>query len=298
MAQDSITPASTSEHVTVVTGGGSGIGRAVVLRLLTRGHAILIADLNPDSAAATIKLANELSASPRVRFVRADVSDEDDVADAISEAQETFGPLTGFVASAGVGGAFGSVTEIEVDDWDYTFDVLMRGVFVGTKHAARAFLARGRGGSIVNVASVGALSGFGPHAYSSAKAGVVNFTRSAAVELAAQRIRVNAVAPGAILTPFTDGRDPEAAAERMTGAQPWPEHGRPENVAAAIDFLLSDDAGFITGELLAVDGGLTAAGPGLDYAARFGGDPRGRGLVGVNRGTTGQTSEIRRRVDQ
>ena len=182
-----------------------------------------------------------------------------------------------------------------VEDWDYTFAVLVRGVFLGIKHAARAMKAQGRGGAIVNTASVaGVTGGSGPLAYSSAKAAVINMTRVAATELASDRIRVNAICPGGILTPLIDRGDPGAVAERLVHLQPWPEHGRPEDIAAAAFFLAGDDARFITGEALVVDGALLAAGPNLFGKLRTPEEQAFmRQFAGVSRGSTGEEPVIR-----
>ncbi len=151
----------------------------------------------------------------------------------------------------------------------------------------------GRGGSIINTASIAGLSGGGgPLVYSAAKAAVINLTRAAALQLAADRIRVNAICPGGVLTPLTDRGDPAAAAKRLDQLQPWPEHGKPEHIAGAALFLASDDSAFVTGEALVVDGGLTAAGP--DIFRRFGAAREAQmPEVGLNRGSTGAASTRR-----
>lgn len=273
----------TDRKCALVTGGASGIGRATVERLLNGGWAVTIVDFNADTGAAALQdCAQRFDA---VTFVRADTAEEDDVAAAIGHAVETFGRLDCIVNNAGIGGAFGPVSDVDVEDWDYTFAVLVRGVFLGTKHGVRAIKAGGRGGVIVNTASVAGLAGgIAPQAYSAAKAAVISFTQTTALELAPDRIRVNAVSPGVIDTPLvqTGTRD---AASGMSGIQPWPETGQPDDIARVIEFLASDGSGFVTGQNIVVDGGLMAAGPRLGNA--IGGDPAARGLVGVNRGTTG-----------
>jgi NAD(P)-dependent dehydrogenase (short-subunit alcohol dehydrogenase family) len=177
-----------------------------------------------------------------------------------------------------------------VEDWDYSFAVLVRSVFLGIKHAARLMQVQERPGSIVNTASIAGLGGgAGPQAYSAAKAAVLNLTKTTAVELAPHRIRVNAVNPGAVKTPIVAG----APIETLPGAaQPWPDLGQPEQIASVIHFLAGDEAGFITGESITVDGGTIAAGPRLRSLT----DAGSKGLVGVNRGTTGQQAVVRRRV--
>ena len=198
------------------------------------------------------------------------------------------------VNNAGIGGAFGPVTDIAVEDWDDTFAVLMRGVFLGTKHGVRAMKAPGKGGVIVNVASVaGIAGGIAPQAYSAAKAAVINFTRTTALKLAPDGIRVNSVSPGVIDTPLVQTGTSDVNGGMAT-VLPWLEGGRPDDIASVVTFLASDDARFITGENITADGGLLAAGPRLGNA--IGGDPAARGLAGINRGTTGE-GHVARKVD-
>ena len=169
----------------VVTGGASGIGRATVERFLGEGWDVVAADLNAENGQRLVDALEGDGYKGRIGFVRADVSVEADVAAAVGAATERNGRLDCMVNNAGVGGAFGPITELEAEDWDYTFAVLTRGVFLGIKHAARLMQASGRPGSIVNTGSIAGLGGgAGPQAYSAAKAAVVNLTRLAAVELA------------------------------------------------------------------------------------------------------------------
>lgn len=284
--------------VALVTGGGSGIGRATVLQLLADGFRVAVADLNEDAARATVTLAAERGKGADALVVAADVAREEQVAAAVETAVDRLGPLTCMVNNAGVGGAFGPVTEVESADWDYTFAVLTRGVFHGVKHAARAMQRAGGGGVIVNIASAaGLVGGVAGQAYSAAKAAVISFTQNAAVELAPHRIRVNAVCPGVIGTPLVDRGRPGEFAARLAAAQPWPEPGRPEDIAATVSFLASPASRFITGQPIVVDGGLLAAGPGERFRAGLELDPAALGLIGVNRGNTGEPSEVHRRLD-
>lgn len=278
--------------VALVTGGASGIGRASTLRFCAEGARVVMADYNEASGDETLALAEKAGVANRVRFVRTDVSAEEDVAEAVARTVDEFGRLDVVFNNAGVGGAFGTITDIHVEDWDYTFAVLVRGVFLGTKHAARVMRDQGGGGAIVNTASVAGLSGGGgPQAYSAAKAAVINFTRTTAVELAPQRIRVNAICPGVILTPLLHRGREEKMAHVIDSVQPWPDGGRPEDIAAAALYLASDEARFVTGEALVVDGGLTAAGPAMTGPLQT--DASKIGLTGVNRGTTGQGPTVR-----
>jgi NAD(P)-dependent dehydrogenase (short-subunit alcohol dehydrogenase family) len=216
--------------------------------------------MNEANGTETLDQATSAGHASRVRFVRTDVAEEADVEALMKSAVRDFGRLDCVFNNAGVGGAFGPIEHISVEDWDYTFAVLVRGVFLGVKHAARIMKAQG-GGSIINTASVAGLSGGdGPQAYSAAKAAVINFTRAVAIELGADLIRVNAICPGGILTPLLHRGSPEAMGEMLDKMQPWPEHGRPEHIAAAALFLATEDARFVTGTALVVDGGLTAGG--------------------------------------
>jgi NAD(P)-dependent dehydrogenase (short-subunit alcohol dehydrogenase family) len=283
-------------RVAIVTGGASGMGLGMVRRFLAEGAAVVVADLNPATGAEAVA---ELAGvhGDRVRFQQVDVAVEEDVAGVVAAAVAAYGQLDVMCNNAGVGGAFGAVTDLHVDDWDYTFDVLVRGVFLGVKHAARQMVAQGWGGSIINTGSIAGLSGgAGPLCYSAAKAAVVNLTRAAAVELAPQRIRVNAINPGVIMTPLLLGGRPDRAgvvAEQVAPFVPWPELGQPEHIAGVALFLASDDAEYVTGEAVVVDGGTVAAGPGLATRPEAGAVPSG--FVGANRGTTGQPSVVRRR---
>lgn len=276
----------------IITGGGNGIGRGTALRFLGEGANVVIADLNETSGAETMKLAKDAGHSERIRFVRADVAEEQDVAGVVDHAVSTFGRLDCIFNNAGVVGAFGPIDKLAVEDWDYTFHVLVRGVFLGMKHAARVMKKQGQGGSIINTASIAGLSGGdGPQAYSGAKAAVVNISKAVAVELAPFRIRVNAICPGGILTPLLHRGNPEPIAEMLAKLQPWPEAGLPDHIAGAALFLATDDSLFVTGHALVADGGLTAQG---GNAMR--GLNQGEGALvaaGVDRGTTGQEGAIR-----
>ena len=248
--------------VAVVTGGGSGIGRESVLRFLREGAKVVIGDLNDKTAAEAIDIAASEGLGANVRFVKTNVAEEAQVSAMLDLAMTEFGRLDIVFNNAGLPGALGKIHEMRVEDWDLTFAVLVRGVFLGLKHGARVLRAQGQGGSIINTASIAGLSGgCGPHAYTSAKAAVVNLTRSVAVELARKKIRVNAICPGAILTPLVHRGNKEALEPMMAQSQPWPEAGLGEDIASAALYLASDESRFVTGAILVVDGGLTAAGP-------------------------------------
>jgi len=281
--------------VAIVTGGAGGMGQATALRFLDEGAKVVIADFNPQTGAETLELAAAAGHGEDARFVKVDVAKERDIVTMIECAVDSFGRLDVIFNNAGVGGAMGPVWELDEAEWDYTFDVLVKGVFFGVKHATRVFRRQRQGGNIINTASVAGMSGgCGPLAYSAAKAAVINLTRAAAVQLAPDRIRVNAICPGFILTGLTHPHQKtlEEAGHFLDGLQPWPQHGRGQDIAGTALFLASDDSAFVSGEAIVVDGALTAIGP--DLWARYG-VPREATMTKsrVNKGTTGEASTVR-----
>ena len=276
--------------VAIVTGGASGMGRATVMRLLADGAKVVVADLNDKNGAETVAVARTQGHGNDVAFVRCDVAREADVARVMSEAEQRFGRLDIAYLNAGVGGAFGPIAETDADDWDYTFAVLVRSVFLGMKHASVAMKKHGQGGVILVTASIaGMVGGGGSHAYSAAKAAVISLIENVAVELGPDRIRVVGIAPGVISTPLVHRGRPEKF-EKQFRQQPWPDRGEPEVIADVASFLVSDDARFITGETVKVDGGLLAQGVGLWGTGR---DNPFMKTAGVNRGTTGEAMVVR-----
>ncbi len=285
------------DRVAVITGGASGMGLATVDRFLEEGASVVIADFNAETGERAYEAACERGFGDAVTFIRTDVASEADVVAMLDRAIDRFGRLDIVFNNAGVGGAIGPLTETSVEDWDYTFDVLAKGVFLGIKHAARLMKAVGQRGSIINTASIAGLSGDGgPLVYSAAKAAVISLSKAAAVELAPDRIRVNAICPGFIATPLAGMGDAASIEGAFSKGQPWPEFGKGEHIAGAALFLASDDAEFVTGEALVVDGGLTAAGP--ELSKKF---PKTSGrasrVSGVTKGTTGEAPQIRRLED-
>ena len=277
--------------VAVITGGGSGIGRATAFTFLREGATVVIGDLNEASLGETAALARGEGVENRLATLRADVSAERDVAALVGLAVERFGGLDCMFNNAGVGGAFGPIGETTVEEWDFTFAVLVRGVFLGMKHASNRMKAQGRGGSIINTASVAGIGGgAGPHAYSAAKAAVANLSRAVSAEMAAHRVRVNAIAPGLIKTPLATGHREDAWERLVQQKQPWPDLGLPQHIADTALFLAGDESRFITGQVIVVDGGLTALGPDI-----FGHDVDSRMLrkAGLNTGSTGVPGRVR-----
>ena len=245
-------------RVAIITGGASGIGAATTRLFVKNGARIVIADLQDELGSA---LARELA--PYVVFQRTNVCNEQDVRAAVATAEKSFGRLDCIFNNAGFGGALGAIADTSIEEWNLTFDVLVRGVFLGMKHAAP--LIKRQGGSIISTASVAAmLGGYSPHAYAAAKAAVIQLTKSVALELAEARIRVNCICPGFIATPLalnTVGK-PESELESrkswMSNAQPIERPGEPGDIAEMALFLASDRSGFITGQAFVVDGGFQA----------------------------------------
>lgn len=240
--------------VAIITGAGSGIGRATAVLFAAEGAKVIVADVT----GAEDETANAIGAEAVA--VHADVSISSDVRSMVEVARSRFGRLDVIFNNAGIEGAQAPTAECTEENFDRVISVNLRGVFLGMKHAIPLML-EGGGGSIVNNASVAGLVGFrGIPAYCASKGGVVQLTRTAALEYATQRIRVNAICPGVIWTPmvegFTAGNAEVEAAFRAT--EPVARFGTPEEVAAMALYLASDESSFVTGAALPVDGGFVA----------------------------------------
>jgi NAD(P)-dependent dehydrogenase (short-subunit alcohol dehydrogenase family) len=244
--------------VALVTGAGSGIGRATALRFAREGARVAVADVDEAAAGETARLIEEAGGEAAV--FRVDVSDPAAVAGLVDGVVERFGGLDVAHNNAGIEGESGPITEQSIENYDRVLDVNLRGVFLSMRAEIPAIAARG-GGAIVNTASVAGLVGAaGLSPYYASKHAVVGLTRSVAAEVADDGIRVNAVCPGVIDTPmiarFTGG-DADAVAG-IVAPQMMDRMGDPEEVAAAVVWLCSDDASFVTGVALPVDGGYVA----------------------------------------
>ncbi|MEK6245815.1 MAG: SDR family NAD(P)-dependent oxidoreductase [Pseudomonadota bacterium] len=249
--------------VCLVTGGASGIGAACVQRFAATGYRVLFGDIQDEKGRALAAGLGEDAV-----FTRLDVCDERDFTRAVQAALGRWGRLDCVVNNAAIAGVLGPIAEIPLDEYDHTCSVVQRSVFLGMREAARAMQSR-RSGSIVNIASVAGLcGGYGPHIYSACKAAVIALTKSVALELAESGIRVNAVCPGNVETPIHTGVTDQRWIERMARIRPGHRDdqaidrmGQPEEIAAAVLWLASDAASYVTGHALTVDGGLTAGLP-------------------------------------
>jgi len=247
--------------VAVVTGGASGIGEGTVRRFVAEGARVVVADVQDERGAALVAELGDATV-----FCHVDVAIEDDVAAAVDLAVSRFGRLDVMFNNAGILGAVGSITTARMEDVDRTFGVILRGAFLGMKHAARVMVPQGSG-SIISTTSPGGLrGGIGPHAYSGAKAGVIGLTQSVAAELRYHQVRVNAIAPGAVVSAMTadlvTGNASDLAGTLAALAAPNDVAGRPglpEDIAAGVLFLACDESTFVTGSTLMVDGGVSYA---------------------------------------
>jgi len=251
--------------VAVITGAASGIGEATARLFAFEGAAVLLADINDEKGE---KLAADIARSGgQATYVHADVAREADVKAMIDAAVSRHGRLDTIFNNAGFAGTTGPIAEIPVEEFDATMGVLLRGVFLGVKHAAPILAAQGSG-TIINTASVAGLrAGYAPHVYSVAKAAVIQLTRTVAMELGEKGVRVNCICPGGIATPLLangfagEGMDEASAMElvKQTIAmfQPLQRAGLPEDIASAALWLASEESSFVNGHALVVDGGLT-----------------------------------------
>jgi NAD(P)-dependent dehydrogenase (short-subunit alcohol dehydrogenase family) len=243
--------------VALVTGGSSGIGRATALAFASEGARVVVADVAVEGGEETVRSIE--AAGGIAVFVRTDVSKANEVEALVSQTVGRFGRLDAAFNNAGTEGAVASTVELAEADWDRVIATNLKGVWLCMKYEIPLMLEHGAG-TIVNTSSVyGMVAGRGVAAYVASKHGVAGLTRAAALEFAPHGIRINAVCPGAIRTPMLMRHIPDAEAEeRWKTLEPVGRMGAPEEVAAAVVWLCSDAASFVTGSTLAVDGGFLA----------------------------------------
>jgi NAD(P)-dependent dehydrogenase (short-subunit alcohol dehydrogenase family) len=250
-----------ADKVAVITGAASGIGEAASVLFAREGATVVMADVNPEGLAAVLEQITRAGGTGDTKAT--DVSDEKQVKALIDHALGAYGKVDILCNNAGVVGDMHTIEEQDGDTWHEVYDVNMLGAVYATKHVAKHMQDR-KSGAIVNVSSVaGIRAGAGGNAYSASKAALINFTQTSACELGVHNIRVNAICPGLIRTGMTELifiYAKEKGKEDMLGSRcELRRYGRPEEVAGAILFLASDEASYITGQALAVDGGNTAS---------------------------------------
>lgn len=246
------------ESAGIVTGAGSGIGRATAKRFAKEGAQVVVADIDEEGGRETVAAIEDQGGD--ATFVEADVSDEGDVERMVEETVETCGSLDFAHNNAGIGAELVPLTEQTEDTWDALYEINLKGVWRCLKAEIPVMLENG-GGAIVNTSSVSGLGGdWHMTPYNSTKHGVVGLTRSAALEFSGEGVRVNAVCPGVIETPMVEQMQESAPEEleRMVMGRPMDRLGRPEEVASAVVWLCSEDASFVTGHPLVIDGGVSA----------------------------------------
>ena len=237
----------------LVTGGASGIGEATVKRFLEEGSRVVVLDQNEEGCRRIKEEMPDLSGT-----ITCDVADPDAVKQAFIELDELFGGLDVLINNAGISIRYKDVTEIPVDKWKRVVDVVLNGVFYVAQQAA--FRMKDSGGVIINMGSTSGLMGYPYYAdYNAAKAGVIELTKTMALELA-PKIRVVAVCPGYVMTPMQEAEYTPEMMEVVNSKLPLKRHGRPEEIASLFAFLASDEASYITGHEYIIDGGEITGG--------------------------------------
>ena len=246
------------DKVIIVTGGSSGIGRVSALGFTREGAKVVIADTDLNGAEETVEIIK--SAGGRATYLKVDVSKSHDVEEVVKRCVEENGRLDCAFNNAGIEGSTAPTADCTEDNWNRTIDINLKGVWLCMKYQILEMLKQG-GGSIVNASSVAGLVGVENRpAYVASKHGIAGLTKAAAIEYSNRNIRVNAICPGVTLTPLIErliSENPEFEAVRIA-RHPIGRLGAPEDIAKAAAWLLSDDASFVTGHIMAVDGGYTS----------------------------------------
>ena len=247
------------DKVMLVTGGASGIGRATCLALAREGAKVVVSDVDERGGEETVGFITQKGG--QAKFIRADVANKDQVEALVQGVVDAYGRLDGAFNNAGIEGKPANTIDCTDENFDRTIDINVKGVWLCMRAELRQLQKQGEGGSIVNTASVAGLVGFETlPAYVASKHAVIGLTKTAALEFAKSKVRVNAVCPGVIETPMIDrlfAEIPEAR-EGFKAAEPVGRYGKPEEIAEATAWLLSDAASFVTGVAMPVDGGLVS----------------------------------------
>lgn len=249
--------------VAVITGSGSGIGRGVAFVFSREGAKIIVSDLNQEGGLGTVQIIRE--AKGVAEFIRANVREPSEVKNLIDSTVAKFGRIDILVNNAGIALDKDIVTELSIEEWDLVLNTNLRSVFLGCKYAIPYMIKQG-GGSIINTSSV---SGFAParnlSSYCASKAGILILTKAMSADFGKFNIRINCVCPGEILTPMSESgfkaakvADRKAFEKEILALYPLGRFGTPEDVGKAMLYLASDDANWVTGEALVVDGGATS----------------------------------------
>lgn len=257
MSQTSPTSVLTG-RVALVTGGTSGIGAATVRELITHGAQVMIAGIEDEAGAAMVAELCSAHGANTARYVHADVSVLAEVETMVAATEKAYGRLDVLVNNAGIGN-YGETPDLAPEQWHRVLDINLNSIFYGCKFAIPLMRRQG-GGAIVNIASIsGMAADYGFTAYAASKGAAINYTRALALDHARDHIRVNAVCPGLIETPLTAATlAVPAVRETWSANVPLSRPGRPEEIAKLVRFLASDDASYMTGAIIPVDGGLTA----------------------------------------
>lgn len=248
--------------VILMTGAASGLGQAAAVYAAEEGAKLSLVDLNAEALEETQNLVREKNSNAEVLLITADVSDEAAVKNYVDQTVEEFGRIDGFFNNAGIEGKQNLTQDYGIDEFKKVIDINLNGVFFGMKYVLEVMKEQGSG-TIVNTASVGGIRGVGNQSgYSASKHGVVGLTRNSAVEYGEYGISINAIAPGAIMTAMVEGslrqmagEDWEAAGKEFVSVNPMKRFGKPEEVAALVSFLFSQESQFINGAVIPIDGG-------------------------------------------
>lgn len=244
--------------VALITGGGSGIGRATALRFAAEGASVVIGNRNEQAGKETVNLIEQ--AGGKASFKKTDITKADNVRDLVKYTVDTYGGLHVAFNNAGVDDPQAMIPEQTAETFDRVLDVNVKGVWYSMKYEIEQMLTSG-GGAIVNTSSIAGLIGFPGHApYVASKHAVLGLTKTAALEYAKEGIRINAVCPGAIETPMLEGfiGEDKATLEYLKSLHPIGRFGNPQEIANAVVWLCSDEASFVLGQGMTVDGGFTA----------------------------------------